>query len=116
MTRFGFEVRQARHKQGLTLDKVARRTGTHKGYVSGIENDKVNPPSHKIIRKLAPILDVKEDRLLALAVIAKLPKRLPLSSLAGVCEEILAMQREEDRLHDAAAEAHSLQALNREAV
>ena len=34
---------------------MANKIGSHKGYVSGIENDKVNPPSVRIIKKYAKL-------------------------------------------------------------
>jgi transcriptional regulator with XRE-family HTH domain len=46
-------VRKLRKEKGLTQDGVAKKIGSHKGYVSGIENDKVNPPSIKVIKKYA---------------------------------------------------------------
>lgn len=51
MSRFGDLMKGFRASDGLTLDTVARKIGSHKGYVSGIENDKVNPPSVKMIAK-----------------------------------------------------------------
>jgi transcriptional regulator with XRE-family HTH domain len=116
MNRFGYEVGEARKKGGLTLEKIARRAGTVKGYISGVITGAVRPPSPKVIRKLAPILGIPEDRLLALSVIAKLPKRLPLSSLLGVCTEIVTEQAREDAASQAIADAHSVQSLKREAV
>lgn len=114
MTRFSFEVRAARVKKGLTLDKLARRVGTHKGYLSGIEGDKVNPPSAKVVRKMAHVLEIPEDRLLALGVVAKMPRRLPLASLSAVVHEILTEQAREDAASQAIADAHAEHALKRE--
>ncbi|HEV3026494.1 MAG TPA: helix-turn-helix transcriptional regulator [Planctomycetota bacterium] len=51
MSRFGELMKGFRASDGLTLETVARKIGSQKGYVSGIENDKVNPPSVKIIAK-----------------------------------------------------------------
>lgn len=114
MSRFSYEVREARVKKGLTLEKLARRVGTHKGYLSGIEGNKVNPPSAKVVRKMAHVLDIPEDRLLALGVVAKMPRRLPLTSLSAVVNEILMDQAKADAASKAIEESHSEQALKRE--
>lgn len=62
MSMFGTLVKKCRKEKGLTLEAVAKKIGSHKGYVSGIENDKVNPPSVKVIQKFAKLFgqDVKE--------------------------------------------------------
>ncbi len=62
MSRFGDLVRKLRKEKGLTMEAVARRVGSQKGYISGIENDKVNPPSLKIIKKYAKLFghDVRD--------------------------------------------------------
>src|SRR5579862_1693541 len=73
MSHFGDLVRQLRKDKGLTLEAVAQKIGSHKGYVSRIENDKVNPPSVKIIRKYAKLFG-RDARLLArLAWVDKAP-------------------------------------------
>lgn len=53
MQRFGEWVREQRKARNWTLETLSKKIGSHKGYVSGIENDKVSPPSAKICRKLA---------------------------------------------------------------
>jgi transcriptional regulator with XRE-family HTH domain len=44
VSHFGDLVRKMRKEKSLTLEAVAKKVGSHKGYVSGIENDRVNPP------------------------------------------------------------------------
>ena len=44
MSNFGNLVKWLRKKKGLSLDEVARKIKSHKGYVSGIENGKVALP------------------------------------------------------------------------
>jgi transcriptional regulator with XRE-family HTH domain len=56
VSHFGDLVKKLRKDKGLTLEAVAKKIGSHKGYVSGIENDPVNPPSVKIIKKYARLL------------------------------------------------------------
>lgn len=73
MSRFGDLVRRLRKEKGITLEAVAKKIGSHKGYVSGIENDKVNPPSVKIIRKFAKVFGQDEKALVRMAWADKAP-------------------------------------------
>lgn len=73
MSNFGDLVKRLRKEKGLTLEAVARKIGSHKGYVSGIENDKVNPPSVKIIRKFARLFGQDERKLVRIAWADKAP-------------------------------------------
>lgn len=68
---FSRVVHSRRLEKGLTLKYVADRCDTHKGYVSGIEHRKVNPPSPKIVKKLAKVLGLDYIELLVLAEIEK---------------------------------------------
>ncbi len=76
MMSFGECLRSLRRACGLSLGQLGRKIHRGKGYLSGIENGKVNPPSPKVIRKLAEALghDVKE--LLTLAYVEKAPKEI----------------------------------------
>lgn len=74
MSNFGDLVRKLRKERGMTLEAVARKLGSHKGYVSGIENGKVNPPSVKFIRKFSKIFNWDEKRMVILAYVDKAPK------------------------------------------
>ena len=73
MSNFGDLVKRLRKERGMTLEQVARKIGSHKGYVSGIENDKVNPPSVKIIKKFAKLFGQDERRLVRIAWADKAP-------------------------------------------
>lgn len=73
MSNFGDLVKRLRKEKGLTLEAVAKKIGSHKGYVSGIENDKVNPPSVKIIRKFAKLFTQDERTLVRIAWADKAP-------------------------------------------
>ena len=73
MSHFGVLVRKLRKEKGLTLEAVAKKIGSHKGYVSGIENDKVNPPSVKIIKKFAQLFRQDARTLARLAWVDKAP-------------------------------------------
>jgi transcriptional regulator with XRE-family HTH domain len=48
--------------RGWTLETVAKRIGSHKGYISGMRHQKVNPPSAKIVRKLCRIFGQTEEQ------------------------------------------------------
>ncbi|HXX92099.1 MAG TPA: helix-turn-helix domain-containing protein [Planctomycetota bacterium] len=74
MSNFGDLVKRLRKEKGLTLEAVAKKIGSHKGYVSGIENDKVNPPSVKIIRKFAKLFSQDEKTLVRIAWADKAPQ------------------------------------------
>ncbi len=76
MSHFGDLVKKLRREKGLTLESVAKKLGSHKGYVSGIENDKVNPPSVKIIKKFAKLFGQDARALARLAWVDKAPEIL----------------------------------------
>lgn len=71
--RFGEIVKRLRQEKGWTIEDVARRIGTHKGYVCGIEKGNVNPPSAKLVIKLAKVLGGDENELLLRSVVEKVP-------------------------------------------
>jgi transcriptional regulator with XRE-family HTH domain len=74
MTTFGERIRNLRRAKEMTLEKVAKKIGSHKGYISGIENGKVNPPSMKFVRKLSSLLGADLKTLAMSAYIDKAPK------------------------------------------
>lgn len=76
MTEFGDLVKSLRKGKGLTLQEVADRVGTEKGYISGIEHSKVNPPAPDKVRKLAKVLDFDRTELLLMAYIQKAPAEI----------------------------------------
>jgi transcriptional regulator with XRE-family HTH domain len=73
VSHFGSRVKELRKEKGLTLEEVARKIGSHKGYVSGIENAKVAPPSVKIILKYAKLFGQDPKTLVRLAWVDKAP-------------------------------------------
>lgn len=73
MSNFGDLVKRLRKEKSMTLEQVAKKIGSHKGYVSGIENDKVNPPSVKIIKKFARVFAQDERQLVRIAWADKAP-------------------------------------------
>lgn len=64
---FGKRVRQLRVDKGLSLRDVASLVEIDFTYLSKIENNRTDPPSDAVIRKLAGVLDVDAEELLALA-------------------------------------------------
>jgi DNA-binding XRE family transcriptional regulator len=48
-------LKEQRKRRGFTLEEVAARVDSHKGYVSGIENGKVRPPSLKFLKRFASL-------------------------------------------------------------
>jgi transcriptional regulator with XRE-family HTH domain len=74
VSHFGDFARALRKERGLTLEVVARKIGTHKGYISGIETGKVNPPSVKIIKKYAKVLGQDVKHLVRIAWVDKAPE------------------------------------------
>lgn len=74
MKSYGSLIHQARLAKGWTLEQVASKVGSHKGYISGIENGKVRPPSPRISGKLAKILGLDAKDLLRRAWVEKAPK------------------------------------------
>ena len=73
MKRFGHVVREARKAKGLTLEAVAQRLGSHRGYLSAIENSRFNPPRERTVLKLARILGLKPKPLLTRVMVERAP-------------------------------------------
>jgi transcriptional regulator with XRE-family HTH domain len=70
---FGKRLREIRKKAGMTLEVLSKKSKTTKGYLSGIENEKIKPPLDQHVRKLAKILGEDEIEFLKLAYYDKLP-------------------------------------------
>ncbi|MCA9178169.1 MAG: helix-turn-helix transcriptional regulator [Planctomycetales bacterium] len=65
--RFGPFVRTQRIERGITLRDFARRLSVSPTYVSQVERENFSPPAEPCVRRIARILEVDEDELLALA-------------------------------------------------
>ncbi len=89
MGRFCDVVKAARKAKGLTLEKVAKAIKSHKGYVSGFENDKVSPPSAPIVVRLAKMLDLDVEELLVLRLLEKRGRLLTVRKVHQICGRIL---------------------------
>jgi transcriptional regulator with XRE-family HTH domain len=70
---FGEIVHRARMARGLTLEALGAKARISKGYLSGIENGKVNPPSSAAVLRMAQYLALPEE-LSLLAFVVKAPK------------------------------------------
>jgi len=74
LSQFGDLVKARRKERGLTMEMLAAKIGSHKGYVSGIESGKVNPPSVKVIKKYAKVLGEDVRHLVRVAWVDKAPE------------------------------------------
>jgi transcriptional regulator with XRE-family HTH domain len=73
---FGEFVKARRQMCGLTLEALAEKISSHKGYISGWENGKVNPPSPKVLKRLASALKTDETILMLMGYAEKAPKEI----------------------------------------
>ena len=73
---FGEFARARRQMLELTLEQVAQKIGTHKGYISGWETGAVHPPSEKLLPKLAEALKTDLTILRVMAYVEKAPKEI----------------------------------------
>jgi transcriptional regulator with XRE-family HTH domain len=76
MERFGQWLHRVRRAQDMTLDTLAKKTRSHKGYYSGIELGKTPPPSAKMVRKIAEVFNEDPKTLLLMSWVEKAPKEL----------------------------------------
>jgi len=72
MKKFGSFIRDKREElrstdKAFSLRKVAIKVGVEPAYLSKIERNIFPPPSEEVIRKLANLLDLDADVLLAMA-------------------------------------------------
>lgn len=86
-------LRRARQAMGFSLQKLADKVGTRKGYISALENRKVNPSSPKITKKLAKALHLDPDELLVHSFVEKAPKEILDIVRAGSLKELADRKR-----------------------
>jgi transcriptional regulator with XRE-family HTH domain len=79
---FGTIIKGKRIEKKMTLQQVADAIDGHKGYISGMERGAVRPPSPRIVKKIASVLDLDYQDLLCMSVIPKLPKDINKKVLA----------------------------------
>lgn len=90
MQSFGKFLRDLRVANELSLTALAKKAGVEKGYLSGVENEKVNPPSAKVVRVLAKILRHDTKDLLMRAYIEKAPKEIQKDLARALFSEVAA--------------------------
>ena len=70
---FGKIIHEQRKKLGMTLAELGKKTGMSRGYLSGLENEKVNPPLPYFAFKLAGRLGLDGAAMVTLAWLEKAP-------------------------------------------
>lgn len=86
-------LRRARRAMGFSLQNLADKMKTSKGYLSGLECRKVNPPSPKVVRKLVKILHLDLDELLVHSFVEKAPKEIRSIVRSGALAALEASKR-----------------------
>lgn len=79
---FGKRIKRLRRELELTQREVASSLGIDFTYLSKLENDRGEPPGEETVRKLAGVLHVEAEELLALA--GKVPPELRQRAQADV--------------------------------
>lgn len=64
---FGALVRREREAKEIGLREMAKKIGVSPTYLSKVERDEFSPPAEDKVKKVAEILDLDSDELLALA-------------------------------------------------
>jgi len=97
---FGEIIHRARKACGMTLEELAKKTQSSKGYFSGIENGKTNPPTMVFVQRLAKQLKLPEEELLLLAFVAKAPKTVRgFPAFVEFAEKVTAACREKKMIY-----------------
>ena len=89
MVSFGKRIKAACKTKGATLDAVAKVCRSHKGYISGIENGKVNAPSIRMVKRLCAFLDMDYFRMALVMTIEKAKDPDVREYLEAVCQDEL---------------------------
>jgi len=71
---FGRALKKERHRKLMTMEALAKKAKTSKGYLSGIENGKVNPPFPMMVVRICVALGISSEPLLLLSEMAKAAK------------------------------------------
>lgn len=75
---FGHFLNKLRLRKGLTLVQASERIGISYNYLSELENGKKAPKDDQVVRKIADLYDVNEDKLF------RMLGRLPLGTLEHI--------------------------------
>ena len=65
--KFGAFIRQERERREIGLREMAGKIGVSPTYLSKVERDEFAPPTEDKVRKIAEIIEIDADQLLALA-------------------------------------------------
>ena len=65
--KFGAFIRRQREAKEIGLREMAKKIGVSPTYLSKVERDEFSPPAEDKVRKIAVILDLDTDELLARA-------------------------------------------------
>lgn len=69
----GSVIHARRDELKLTLDELARASGTHKGYISGIEKGSVSAPSPRIMARICHHLKLNPSVMILKSWVEKAP-------------------------------------------
>lgn len=72
--RFSKWLGERKAKGQMTLEAMGRAVGSHKGYMSGILSEKVNPPARSICTKIAKLFKEHPDYVVFMAYRDKAPE------------------------------------------
>ncbi len=64
---FGAFIRKHREDKEIGLREMAKKIGVSPTYLSKVERDEFSPPAEDRVRKIAELLDLDVDELLAMA-------------------------------------------------
>jgi len=67
MTEFARIIQNKRKEQNYTLEELANKLDVDRSYLSKLENDRVPPPSKKLLEKMSQILGLDFELLSLLA-------------------------------------------------
>ncbi len=92
---FGKIVRARRVAARMTLETLAARIKSVKGYLSGVENGKVSPPAPAFVHEIAIALGLPECKMQLLAWLAKAPAAVHgTAEYKDLCARVLAMRED----------------------
>lgn len=66
-TTFGQKLRDKRRSANISQRELATKVGVDYTYISKLENDRLSPPSAETIEKIAEVLNISPEELLAYA-------------------------------------------------
>lgn len=66
-TKLGKEMRQARLRMGLTAQQVGDAAGVTRSWLAQVETGRIAQPDHEKLERIAPVLGLDLERMLALS-------------------------------------------------